>query len=555
MPSTVKGLRDESIAREKVEGSRRAVTGSTLETVIVNVSGTTTVGGDLTGTVSNAQIAAGAVTDTELASNAVTNAKVANDAINTAEIVNDAVTNAKLAEMAAHTLKVNITGSTANPTDESLAAVLNAELGNTQGQVAYHNGTAWVALAPGTSGHFLKTNGAGANPAWAAGGGGGGAFTDLTDVPSAYTGHASKVVRVNSGETALEFTTGAPPSGAASGDLAGTYPAPTVKSVTGPLALPNTVSATVSGNLTDYAPTSHASASRFLLTVDSSGPYELRSLAGGDEGRILVVYNVGTTALTVKDNYTSGTTAGMRFDLVHDLVLYPGESMIFQYDAGVSRWRVLPMYGLKITSGGAELARRLDIANTATVDLALSTLTNGVTELTASVNNDSITTAKLNDGAVTAAKLATGVIGWTTLSATADQAVINNSTPTNSTYLQFSMAASTKYRIRFYVMFDCTAAGDFKYTLSGPASPTLVHIERLHVEAGGTSPARGMLVAYPANVALTGTGTAFGYVKADMIVHNGSNAGTFSFQFSQNSAQSDAGAIVLAGSYMEYSIA
>lgn len=36
-----------------------------------------------------------------------------------------------------------------------------------QGDVLYYNGTAWVRLAAGTSGQFLKTNGAGANPAWA----------------------------------------------------------------------------------------------------------------------------------------------------------------------------------------------------------------------------------------------------------------------------------------------------------------------------------------------------------------------------------------------------
>lgn len=39
------------------------------------------------------------------------------------------------------------------------------------------------------------------------GGGGASAFTDLTDVPSSYISQALKVVRVNAGETALEFTT------------------------------------------------------------------------------------------------------------------------------------------------------------------------------------------------------------------------------------------------------------------------------------------------------------------------------------------------------------
>ena len=36
-----------------------------------------------------------------------------------------------------------------------------------QGDVLYYNGTNWVALGAGTSGEFLKTNGTGANPAWA----------------------------------------------------------------------------------------------------------------------------------------------------------------------------------------------------------------------------------------------------------------------------------------------------------------------------------------------------------------------------------------------------
>lgn len=41
----------------------------------------------------------------------------------------------------------------------------------TQGDVLYHNGTDNVRLAAGTNGHFLRTQGAGANPIWAAAGG------------------------------------------------------------------------------------------------------------------------------------------------------------------------------------------------------------------------------------------------------------------------------------------------------------------------------------------------------------------------------------------------
>lgn len=39
--------------------------------------------------------------------------------------------------------------------------------GLAQGDVLYYNGTSWVRLGAGTSGQFLQTNGASANPAWA----------------------------------------------------------------------------------------------------------------------------------------------------------------------------------------------------------------------------------------------------------------------------------------------------------------------------------------------------------------------------------------------------
>jgi hypothetical protein len=52
-------------------------------------------------------------------------------------------------------------------------AILDA-IDNTQGSILYRDADEWKALAPGTAGHFLKTNGVAANPEWAAAGGGGG---------------------------------------------------------------------------------------------------------------------------------------------------------------------------------------------------------------------------------------------------------------------------------------------------------------------------------------------------------------------------------------------
>lgn len=53
-----------------------------------------------------------------------------------------------------------------------------------QGDVMYYNGTDWVRLAAGTSGQFLQTQGAGANPLWAASAGSG----TVTSVAQTFTG-------------------------------------------------------------------------------------------------------------------------------------------------------------------------------------------------------------------------------------------------------------------------------------------------------------------------------------------------------------------------------
>lgn len=57
-------------------------------------------------------------------------------------------------------------GATA-ATFQNATAVIDAAFGGVQGSILYRNATVWTALAPGTAGQFLKTNGAGANPAWA----------------------------------------------------------------------------------------------------------------------------------------------------------------------------------------------------------------------------------------------------------------------------------------------------------------------------------------------------------------------------------------------------
>jgi hypothetical protein len=88
------------------------------------------------------------------------------------------VTNAELATAADGTVKSNISGSTASPSDNTITAVLD-KLGSTQGQILYRNATSWVPLTPGTAGQFLTTQGAAANPNWSSGGAGTGTVTSV----------------------------------------------------------------------------------------------------------------------------------------------------------------------------------------------------------------------------------------------------------------------------------------------------------------------------------------------------------------------------------------
>ena len=72
-----------------------------------------------------------------------------------------------LAAIGSLDLLANSTTASAVPTGVTLSSYLDAVLGATQGAVIYRSASGWVELSPGTSGQFLQTAGAAANPAWA----------------------------------------------------------------------------------------------------------------------------------------------------------------------------------------------------------------------------------------------------------------------------------------------------------------------------------------------------------------------------------------------------
>lgn len=122
-----------------------------------------------------ADIAAVAASDSVLreASNVIGFGTIA-----TAGITAKAVTYAKIQDISATARVLGRVTAGAGVTEElTLTQVLDLLGSAAQGDILYRDAAGWAYLAPGTSGQFLKTQGAGANPVWATGGGGTSGFT------------------------------------------------------------------------------------------------------------------------------------------------------------------------------------------------------------------------------------------------------------------------------------------------------------------------------------------------------------------------------------------
>lgn len=119
--------------------------------------------------------------------------------------------------------------------------------------------------------------------------------------------------------------------------------------------------------------------------------------------------------------------------------------------------------------------------------------------------------------------------------------------------LTFPVEADKAYIFRFGIFFDTTANADFKFGVSGPASPVEVRIERHAIAPGATAfSAVGVQTAFNgAGTAVVGTGTTGGYVEINGKFLNGPNAGNVALIWAQNT--SDGGnTLVKGGSVLEW---
>lgn len=79
-----------------------------------------------------------------------------------------------------------------------------------------------------------------------------------------------------------------------------------------------------------------ANASVIRMSADAAR--DLTGLAGGSDGRMAVLLNVGAFAITLK-NESASSTAGNRFLFGYDVVVAADESITLIYDSTSSRWR------------------------------------------------------------------------------------------------------------------------------------------------------------------------------------------------------------------------
>jgi hypothetical protein len=138
---------------------------------------------------------------------------------------------------------------------------------------------------------------------------------------------------------------------------------------------------------------------------------------------------------------------------------------------------------------------------------------------------------------------------WTTVIKLADEAIVSDTTFSDDGEIEFPVLENTKYAFRIVAFYETPAAADFKWSLGGPAAPTLVRYRARQVEFGVARTDVEQTAFGISSAMATGAATA-GMVDIQGIVHVGASAGSIRLRWAQNT--SDVGqTIVRAGSFIE----
>jgi hypothetical protein len=198
-----------------------------------------------------------------------------------------------------------------------------------------------------------------------------------------------------------------------------------------------------------------------------------------------------------------------------------------------------------LTAASATLTGALSAASaslTGALSAASATLTGALAAASGSIT-----------GALTVGSLKINSVPvWTSVIKTADESLTGNNTYQDDDALTFAVAANTKYRFRLVVFYTAATAGDIKFQLTGPSSPTVFYSALFAQGPDATSLGTVNWSAFSTSQAILAASNQPGMIWIEGILHNGANAGNVTLQWAQNTASGTT--TVRAGSYVEYSL-
>lgn len=133
----------------------------------------------------------------------------------------------------------------------------------------------------------------------------------------------------------------------------------------GPVAFRGDISpAQITADQNNYNPTGLADAA--VLRLSSDAARNITGLAGGADGRIIIIHNIGSFDIVLVDESASSTAAN-RFALNANVTISADQVAILQYDSTSSRWRAVAGGGGGGGGGAPTDAQYLTLALNATL--------------------------------------------------------------------------------------------------------------------------------------------------------------------------------------------